>query len=120
MGSSVRGLGAGQPHLTHGVTAVAQGREAAENLRPAISVVAGVREVAEGLKPAISVVAGARGVRLVAAAEETNGRPVIAVRRAGTLPRAAPAVREVRGAAAAVGRAAEEIPLEVADVGEKE
>ena len=49
--------------------------------------------------------------------------PVIRARRAGTLPHAAVAVGEGRGAAAAVDRAAvEEDPLEVAEaeVGEQE
>jgi hypothetical protein len=106
MGNSVPGPGAGQPHLTHGVMAVAEGRK-----------------VAESLRPATSVVAEARRVRLVAAAEEANGRPAIAVRRAAALPRAALAVRGGRRAAAAVDRAAvEEDPLEVAEaeVGEQE
>ena len=107
MGSSGLGLGAGQPHLTHGVTAVAEGREAAESLRPAISVVAGEKRV----------------LLVDLARAEASVLPVFAARRAGALPRAAPAVREGRGAAAAVGRvAAEENPLEVeeAEVGEKE
>jgi hypothetical protein len=89
MGSSVPGPGAGQPRLTHGVTGVAEGREAAE-----------------GLRPAISVVAEARRVRLVAAAEEANGRPAIAVRRAGVLPHGALAMRGGRRAAAAADPAA--------------
>ena len=81
------------------------------------------REAAEGLRPATSVVAEARKTRLVAAAEEANARPAIAVRRAVALPHAALAVRGDRRAAAAVDRAAaEEGPLEVeeAEVGEQE
>ena len=55
-------------------------------------------------------------MRLGAAAEETNGLPAIAVRRAVVLPHAALAVLGGRGAAAAVHRAAvEEGPLEVAE-----
>jgi hypothetical protein len=69
-------------------------------------VVAEGREAAEDLRPATSVVAEARRVRLVAAAEEVNGRPAIAVRRAVALPHAALAVRGDRRAAAAVDRAA--------------
>jgi len=120
MGSSVRGPGAGQPHLTHGVTAVAEGREAAQDLRPVTSVVAGTVKVqvtegaVEELRPVTSVVAEARRVRLVAAAEEANGRPAIAARRAVALPHAA-----------AVGdpAAAEEVPVAAAggeDVGKQE
>ncbi len=41
MGSSVRGLGAGQPLQRPGDTAVVQGTEEAEGLRPATSAVAG-------------------------------------------------------------------------------
>jgi hypothetical protein len=121
MGSSVLGPGAGQPQLTHGVTAVAQGREAAQGPKPAISVEAArvqATEAVESPKRATSVVAEARRVRLVAAAEEANGRPAIAARRAGALPHAAVA-GEGRGAA--VGRAAEEAPeVVVAEVGEQE
>jgi hypothetical protein len=91
MGSSVRGPGAGQPHLMHGVTAKAQ-----------------VTEGAEEHKRATLVVAGGKRVRLVAAAEEANGRPAIAVRRAGALPRAAVVAEEGRGVAAVVDRAAVE------------
>ena len=128
-GNSVPGPGAGQPHLTHGVTAVAEGREAAQDLRPVTSVVAGTVKVqvtegaVEELRPVTSVVAEARRVRLVAAAEEANGRPAIAARRAVALPHAARAVRGGLEAAAAVDRAAaEEGPLEVeeAEVGEQE
>jgi hypothetical protein len=85
--------------------------------------VARVKEVAESLKPATSVVAEAKRVRLVAAAEEANGRPAIAARRAAALPHAALAVRGGRRLAVAVDRAAvEEGPLEVAEaeVGEQE
>jgi len=107
MGSSGLGLGAGQPHK-----------------RPEGMAVAQVKEVAESLRPAISVVAGEKRVLLVDLARaEASVLPVFAARRAGALPPAAAAVREVRRAAAAVGRAAaEENPLEVeeAEVGEKE
>jgi len=135
MGSSVLGPGEGQPHLTHGVTAVAEGREAAQGLRPAISVVAARvqqgTEAVESPKRATSVVVEARRVRLVAAAEEANGRPAIAVRRAAALPHAARAVRGGRRAPAAVDRAAvvgdpaaaEEVPVAAAggeDVGKQE
>ena len=81
------------------------------------------REAAEGLRPVTLVVAEARKTRLVVAAEEANARPAIAVRRAVALPHAALAVRGDRGTAAAVDRAAaEEDPLEVAEaeVGEQE
>ena len=85
---------------------MAQGREAAEDLKPAISVVAvkvQVTEVVESLKRVTSVVAEAARMPWVALGmEETNVLPVIEVRRAGALPRAALAVRGVRGAAAAV------------------
>ena len=94
--------------------------EAAGDLRRATSVVVQAREVEESLKPATLVVAEARRVRLVAAAEEANGRPAIAVRRAGALPHAALAVREGRRAAAAVvgdRAAAEEAPVAVAAAG---
>jgi hypothetical protein len=80
------------------------------------------REAAEALRSATSVVAEARRVRLVAAAEEANGHPAIAVRRAVALPHGARAVREGRRAAAAVDPAAvvEEAPVAAAgeeDVG---
>jgi len=104
---SVPDLEAGQPQPTHGVTRV-QAIEALEERKPVILVVAEVREVAEGLRPAMSVVAGGKRVLLVDLARvETNVLPVIGARRAGTLPRAALAVRGVRGAAPAVPRAAE-------------
>jgi len=84
------------------VMAVAEGREAAEGLRPATSVVAARvqqgTEAVESPKRATSVVVEARRVRLVAAAEEANGRPAIAVRRAAALPHAARAVRGGRRA----------------------
>ena len=110
-----------------GVTAVAQGREAAEGLKPAISAVAvkvQVTEVVESLKRATSVVAEAARMPWVALGmEETNVLPVIEVRRAGALPRAALAVRGVRGAAAAVHHGAVAVvPVGavVADVDEQE
>ena len=114
MGSSVRGPGAGQPHLTQGVMAVVEGREAAQ-----------------GLRPVTLVVGEARRVRLVVPAEEANALPAIAVRRAAALPHAALAVRGDRRAAAAVDRAAvvgdpaaaEEVPVAAAggeDVGKQE
>ena len=85
-----------------------QATEALEELKRATLVVAEVREVAEGLKPAMSVVAGGKRVLLADLARaEANVPPVIGARRAGALPRAALPVRGVRGAAAAVPRAAE-------------
>ena len=129
MGSSVPGPEPDQPHPTQGVTAVAQGREAAEGLKPAISAVAvkvQVTEVVESLKRATSVVAEAARMPWVGLGmEETNVLPVIEVRRAGALPRAALAVRGVRGAAAAVHHGAVAVvPVGavavVADVDEQE
>jgi hypothetical protein len=68
---------------------VAQGREAAQDLKPAISAVAvkvQVTEVVESLKRATSVVAEAARMPWVALGmEETNVLPVIEVRRAGAL-----------------------------------
>ena len=125
MGSSVLGPGEGQPHLTHGVTAVVQGREAAQALKPAISaVVARVQatEAVESPKRATSAVVGEKRALLAdLTREEANGRRAIAARRAGALPHAAVAAEEGRGAAAVVGRAAEEAPeVVVAEVGEQE
>ena len=102
---------------------MAQDREAAEGLKPAISAVVvkvQVTEVVESLKRATSVVVEAARMPWVALGmEEANVLPVIEVRRAGALPRAALAVRGVRGAAAAVDRGAvEEDPLEVEDLKE--
>jgi hypothetical protein len=78
-----------------------------------------IEAAVEELRRATSVVAEARRVRLVAAAEEANGRPAIAVRRAAALPHAALAVRRGRGAAAAVDPAAvEEAPVAAAAAGE--
>jgi len=105
---------------------VAQGREAAEGLKPATLVVAArvqAKEAVEGLKPVTLVVAGER--RALSADLAKGGAsvlPVIRARRAVALPPAPPAVREGRGVAAAVDRAAaEEDPLEVAEaeVGEQ-
>ena len=129
MGSSVRGPEPDQPHLTQGVTAVAQGREAAQALKPAILAVAARVQATEAVgrpKRATSVVAEAVTMPWVALGmEETNVLPVIEVRRAGALPRAAVAVRGARGAAAAVHHGAvEEVPVGavavVADVDEQE
>jgi hypothetical protein len=108
---------------------VAQGREAAEGLKPAISAVAvkvQVTEVVESLKRATSVVAEAARMPWVALGmEETNVRRAIAARRAGALPRAALAVRGVRRAAAAVHHGAVAVvpvgaAAVVADVDEQE
>ena len=123
MGSSVRVQAPDQPLRTPEDMAVVQVKEVVGNLRPAISAVAvkvQVTEVVESLKRVTSVVAEAARMPWVALGmEEANVLPVIEVRRAGALPRAALAVRGVRGAAAAVDRAAVEEPP-VAVVGEQE
>ena len=120
MDSRGRGPEAGRQPRTPGVTAVVPVKEVVEGLKRVTSVVAGTVKVqvtegaVEELRPVTSVVAEARRVRLVAAAEEANGRPAIAARRAVALPHAA-----------AVGdpAAAEEVPVAAAggeDVGKQE
>ena len=118
-GSSVRAPGPGRLHPTPGVTAKVEVTEAVEELRRATSAVVvtarvQVTEAVEELKRVMSVVVAAARMRwMVLEEEEASALQVIGARRAEALPRAAPAVRGVRGAAAAVQEEPPEVEVAV-------
>ena len=81
-GQQRSGPGAGQPPQTPEGTAVAQGREVAEGLKPATSVVArGERR----WRPTSDLSGGRRALWVDLAGEEANVRPAIEARRAAVL-----------------------------------
>lgn len=113
LGSSGEGEEVGQVLQTPGVTAVAQGREAAGDLKRAISVVARVTEAAEGLRQVTAVVVVGRVPSVALIKEEASVPPATVAQRVEALPRVAREVREVADHPLVAGDRAVAVVVEV-------